>query len=502
MQRALQWLRTQGVPLLAVGVLLCLAAYNSSRKSIWLDEAFSLDTARRTLAGTWEQTLRFEQQPPLYFLLLHLWLKISPSLEFARLLSTIFAALSIWMLHRTAQLLAIPRSSASLLPLIAALCPGILWAASEVRVYALTLLLTTCATYLFVRVWVVGTTRPVRDCALYVLFCNLSLLTFYYSGFLLAGQFVAGLLGKERRRALILSWAALSLLMLPWVPMILSQASGHPNLNDANLVGESWLASMQAVFEWAGQILRSIFFRGAPLLKREGVIPALVSLIGAIIVARFWRRSARPCRPEVALGVVTLVPLATFVLLRVSNWYHVEDRYFTIIVGAVLTLGAVTLGRIPSPRTRALLGAGLAAFFAVSTLSYQRNYPIQQDWPSAAGFVAAHERAGEPIFFCDGYGILPFRYYYRGPNALHGVPRDPLWHTYAMDTLIIRDERQARERIAAVVGPGRGFWLIGHWAYEWSGGDILDRFIASLDVMQVREFKGVRVSHIRLPAAP
>src|SRR5581483_2149502 len=61
----------------AIGVA-ALAFWSSAHKSIWVDEAYTLLTAGNSVAGTWHQAVHFELQPPLYFLVIHLWLKLGP----------------------------------------------------------------------------------------------------------------------------------------------------------------------------------------------------------------------------------------------------------------------------------------------------------------------------------------------------------------------------------------------------------------------------------------
>jgi len=67
--------------------------------SIWFDEAISLVNARQSLPDLINAT-RSDVHPPLYYLLLHVWLTVRQSDGYARFLSAIigatFAILARW----------------------------------------------------------------------------------------------------------------------------------------------------------------------------------------------------------------------------------------------------------------------------------------------------------------------------------------------------------------------------------------------------------------------
>ena len=131
----------------AVVVVLAVGLYIDFHKSIWLDEAYSLNTATRPLGEVFHRALYFELQAPLYFVAIHFWSKISASIEFVRVFSTLCAAATAWTLYRLSRLL-LPRRTWLSLALLGACCSQLLWAASEARDYALTLLLMTMALWL------------------------------------------------------------------------------------------------------------------------------------------------------------------------------------------------------------------------------------------------------------------------------------------------------------------------------------------------------------------
>src|SRR3989338_9035100 len=71
----------------------------SQRGSLWFDEAFSVHFAAMDIPQLLHY-LRFENNPPLYFIFLHFWMKLAGNSELAtRALSMIFGIAAIPMVY-------------------------------------------------------------------------------------------------------------------------------------------------------------------------------------------------------------------------------------------------------------------------------------------------------------------------------------------------------------------------------------------------------------------
>ena len=85
--------------ILFIGIILRM--YGLSTESIWLDEGYSIVTAKLDLL---QVALVQDDVPPLYYLLLHWWIKLFGDSEFSvRFPSVVFGLLSIFMAYKTAQ---------------------------------------------------------------------------------------------------------------------------------------------------------------------------------------------------------------------------------------------------------------------------------------------------------------------------------------------------------------------------------------------------------------
>ena len=115
---------------------------------ISLDEPFMLYHSQKSWSGLWDM-LRDENNPPLYFLFMHFWIKLfGTGAFFARLPSLIFSVLGAVVLFRTGFRFFSLRTG-----IIAALiCAGStfhMYYAHDARVYALFFLLSACSLHYF-----------------------------------------------------------------------------------------------------------------------------------------------------------------------------------------------------------------------------------------------------------------------------------------------------------------------------------------------------------------
>lgn len=109
-------------------------------KSIWLDEAFTL---QEVYAANFFQTARTSDHPPLYSLLLRGWAALGAGEAFLRLPSVLFGAATVLVL--VLLLLRYSRSAAVVGGAMAVLSPSLLHFSQEIRGYALLMLFTALA---------------------------------------------------------------------------------------------------------------------------------------------------------------------------------------------------------------------------------------------------------------------------------------------------------------------------------------------------------------------
>jgi mannosyltransferase len=120
-------------------------------KGMWLDETFSVWLANQSVGDMLQWTVKIDQHPPLYYLLLHYWIALQGDTPYyVRLLSVLFGAGTIPMIYLIGK-----RLSGALVGLAAAvflaLSPFHIYFAQETRMYTLLTFNAAVAIYALVR---------------------------------------------------------------------------------------------------------------------------------------------------------------------------------------------------------------------------------------------------------------------------------------------------------------------------------------------------------------
>ncbi len=344
--RAGAWASREAVRLPAgLTALLLVSAHVRTRAlgaPFWGDEAISVGVASHPVSAL-PGLLREDGSPPLYYLLLHGWMRAFGDSEAATHALSVVCALScvplgLW-LGRT---LFGPRAG-WVCAVLAALNPLVTTYAQETRMYALLALLSLLVSGTFVAVFVQRRRglRPLLVAALAALLYTHGWGVFLFAA--AAGAAVLLTLSARDRRAMLLDAAlvfgAAGALFAPWLPTLLFQAA-HTGAPWAPIPGA--LAPDRAV--------RDVFGGAGPLC-------ALVVAAGA---ALWWGSAAdrRAAATLVVLGAGALL-VAWAVSRHTRAW---SPRYFIVLAGPVLLLGALVVSRARVAGLAALAVVALAWF--------------------------------------------------------------------------------------------------------------------------------------------
>lgn len=473
---------------------LALWLYTANANVFWQDEYFSFDTAMRPLGDSFHQALHVELQPPLYFLTLHFWLKLGTTAVFGRALSLLFALLTVGVLTTLGRELGIRRPWLHL-GIVAALTPTLVWAAAQSRTYSLAILFISCSMLLFVRIWILD--RPVRPSAYfwYLLCAYAALLTNYYTGFVLAGQFLAAILLSPRRRTLLMSYGLLTVAFLPWIPTVLMQMRTHPlyyGPDPLTFARATLPETIGHAVAWAWVTTTQAVLRG-PVVTRPVVAWALALAILAVVVLRLLSRN-RPGRLEASLVITLAVPVAILLALRAFNLTYVGVRHWAVVVPVVLIVLVTLIDRVEPAIVRRLLAVGLLGALGAGLLSTQRNLS-PYDWRGAGLFVRERVAPNEVVAVFPSHGLGPIAYYLGDWSRLHGIPaQDPLTSDLAISSVA-----ELHRRFDGITGPRGTFWLVSGDVESYMGPEYLEEYLESVSILEHRAFRGMTVLHLQRP---
>lgn len=404
-------------------VLLAMALrlFRLGAGSIWYDESVSIYLARLSLPDLIAHTAG-DIHPPLYYVLLHGWLRLAGGSAFAAAFLSLFCGvLLVPAVYLTARRLLGSRT-ALLAAFLVALSPFNLWYAQEIRMYTVGALLGILSFYCLLRA-LFPPSRAWRPWLGYVLCAALGLYTLYYFAFLLLFESLAVVaLWLRSRRApdgewavstrSLLRWlaaqAAVLVLYLPWLGVAVRQASQPPVppwrgfSGLAAVVEESWAALSlgQSVEVQAVALLLLLFavlYGAALLLGEHHTAPLLLAAYSAV-----------------PLLLIYLASLYT-------PLFHV--RYVFLFAPAfyiVLARGLSLAGRLaPAAAALALAVIVLAGLRSSQSYFFDTAYAAD-DHRAAAALISRRAGAGDALLINAGYAYPAFLYYYDGDIAWRG----------------------------------------------------------------------------------
>jgi hypothetical protein len=433
---------------LAAGILaglLLLSIYVRTRAisgSFWMDEGLSVGIASHPLTNI-PHVLRQDGSPPLYYMLLHVWMSAFGRDETA-----------VHWLSLTASLLTIPaamwagwslwgRRAGFVGATLCALFPFLTAYGEEARMYSLMALLALLATACYLHAFVY---RRRAYLPLFALFQALMLYTHSWGIFYGVGAALALVpiwrASEERRRLLldaVLAFGAVALVYLPWVPTVLYQAA-HTAAPWAN----------KPRFGVPIQLSRDV-------LGGDRASAALILGAGFGLAALLGARKARGDRERLSVWILLVIPIVTlalaWLLSQVSPAW--ASRYFAAIVGPLLlllALGVARAGRL------GLVALALVCLFWISPTQFVDGY--KSDVRDIGAEVGTQMRPGDLVLVGQPEQT-PLVWYYM-PGGLRysdtiGLTSDPRHMNWvdALDRLRAAEPQRVLPPLLAKLRPGQ-----------------------------------------------
>ena len=193
--------------------------YNLGSHNLWFDEFWSYRFSR-----TLGSIKTFDYNPPLYFVLLSIWVKCFGSSEFAlRSLSMIFGILSILLIYRLGKLL-FDKKTGLASAFILSVSPMHIWYSQEARGFSLSVSLVMLIVYTFI---LALKKNRVYLWTGFVISSILALYTNYFSFFIiiLVGILFLSKSYRPLLRHYLASLCLISVALLPLIPIFFQQIS-------------------------------------------------------------------------------------------------------------------------------------------------------------------------------------------------------------------------------------------------------------------------------------
>jgi mannosyltransferase len=472
------------VLVVAVGVLLRFW----TRSALWLDEALTVDIARLPLHSL-HAALRQDGAPPLYYVLLHFWMKVFGSSNLGvRSLSGVISVATLpvaWLAGRRFG----GRSFAWMVLLLVASAPFAIYYGTEARMYSLVMLLTACGYLALDRA--VRAPRPGNLVATAVV-SALLLYTQYWAVYLLATigvwllwQGWSKRADPARRRGAQRSFLAVfvgALAFVPWVPTFIYQ-SGHTGTPWA--APANFAATINAVTGFTDN-QATLSAAGSNQGRLLAVLYLLLAFLGLFGAARDrWHvvldiRTRPRGRPVAFVVVVTLGVAIAGGLIAGSGF---SDRYAAVVFIPLMLLVALGLTTLAEPRVRAivlLVAAVCGLAVGVQNVNTQRTQAT-----SVAAVLAADGRPGDIVAYCPDQ-VGPAVYRLTGPSRYTQITFPHRTVPDLIDWINYKRAVQAASPVAfathleALAGSTHQIWMV--WASNYQGyGTRCETIVANLE---------------------
>jgi mannosyltransferase len=374
-----------------------------------MDEAITTGISLHHLTAI-PGVLRYDGNPPLYYMALHVWMSIFGSSEAAsHSLSLVFGVLTVpaggwaaWKLFG--------RRTGIMAALLFAFNSWLTAYAQETRMYELMGLLGVLATAGFLLGFVY---RRRRYLLLFGATLTLMLYTHSWGTFFFAGSAIAlipSLLATDDRKALLrdaaITFVGAGILYLPWVPTLLYQVA-H--------TAAPWDSAPR--FGAPVQISRDLL--GG---DRITIILVFTAVIG---LGPLFTRAHRRTRDWTTLWTLIAIPVATLGLAWISSqvtpaW---ASRYFAPVLGSLLFLIAWGCARA---RVIGFVAIALSLFYLHNPAAFTPQY--KSDMRDVAAEMSPHLHPGDLVVLGQPEST-PLSWYYlpgglRFANTAGGLVKD------------------------------------------------------------------------------
>jgi mannosyltransferase len=400
-------------------------------KSIWLDEATSVQYATMTLRALRYQVMGGDPNMGFYYVLLNLWVWIFGTSESAvRGLSALCATLTVPVIYALGTRL-FGRRAGIVAGVLFALNAFIVHYAQTTRSYALVVLLVTVSSYLFV----LELEEPSpRTRLLYVLASALAFYSHYFAVFVLVAHLVT-LVAMRKRAAFSREWllVAMAMLLLCAPEIFFAWRGGTGRI--------SWITQPSL-----GDVVPALVaFAGESRVVLLALLAAgCYALVSAIREHRWWRQAF--------VAAWLLVPVVlSFAVSLVRPMFL--SYYLIVCVPALMLFGSAGIAMLRPAVAGGALTAILAVLCTTQLVAYYRRDGVEE-WRLASRYILDEARAGDGVVFFPEYVRQSFEYYarrrgVRGPEVLDGrtfADRQDVWLVVGKRHVLARGQQLDRLR--------------------------------------------------------
>jgi len=339
-----------------------LLNYRLSAKSLWVDELFTAHLISLPLSQV-SLAVAADLHPPLYFLMVNLWARITGTTEFALRWPSVFAAMvGLCLVYRLGRYV-VGHQVAFLSLLALALSPFFVEFSRMARYYSWSLVWGALATLFLLSAW--RSDKAILWVG-YGFAAALLLYTFYLGVLLLLAHGLALMLDTDSRcrRRWVMVMALVALSFLPWATVTIAQIARSREMGPADFAGRFSGLLLASVYPFYAFSVGETLFPWFPT-----AVPAALAWLGLAAYGGLSLR--RPWRGLLIALVLIPVLLTAIVVTYISTgtpFLNAPVRAFFVLPYLTL-LGSTGWSALRSRFWRAGLGVLVSATWIVSLVN-------------------------------------------------------------------------------------------------------------------------------------
>lgn len=499
--------RSELFVLLFVVLNLCITIPLAATLNIWIDEAYSLHTTSHDLGYAISQAIHFEEQAPLYFILLWLWRNVGESVFFARLFSVLCIALTVLVGARLSVKVLGEQVHPAWIAGAMAINPFLVWAAVEIRLYALSILLSSLLLLFFYEGYCKPTCSLINR-RLYIFLAIVSLYTHYFLGFLIAAQGIIffALNFRQKSTLIHLYLRDLAILLLAFLPLSIVVVQQFSYLSTSTFgrvdqISISWVDSIKQ--SMGGALLYLLPAEmGKPSPAQWRAMRVLI-VSSALFVAGRYRYRIQFSH-WLFWGILLVLCIGFLITFEFSDSIHFRHSCVMAVPVLFALISTYTLAQ--NSTRRIIFTLWLIMTLILNTFSLVSAYaPLTKvgDYARVAKYLETHEIRSQPVLVFSPEIKLALSYYYDGVNQLIALPKPEDFQSYDTGDFMLTREQEIRQALKFTSFPPQTLWLVTdtshitrndtyHQSYK-----ILEAFINKYYSIKInQEFNGSNIKQL------
>lgn len=377
-------------------------------QSLWLDEATQALLSSKSINSIFfERSADFH--PPLFYLLMHFWIKFGTSEVWLRLLPVIFGVLTVYGVYLLAQSI-FGKKVALVSALLLSVAPYHIYYSQEIRMYSLAAMLAVFSMYFFWKFVEDGKNwhTNIASSLSYTLTAVLLLYTHYLGFLLIIAQLLYMIMFRFQKRSLFLiNLLFVAFLGSFWLPQFFKQLSAGVNTN--------------TYFPGWGEMLGTPFYKFLPLIFLKfsigrisfdnRVVYSIVALSVFCLFGYFLFLALRKIKNNNIkfLSIWLFVPI--LLSLIISFWLPLDQPFrLLFVLPAFYILLAFGLTSQKRLEKIGLFLIVLTSLFSLLIYNTDKRFS-REDWRGAVSFINTNIQDNDVVIFEWPSPFPPYIFY-------------------------------------------------------------------------------------------